>query len=284
MAAPYTGESTDPHVSGLVGSNASTGIGVLGQSAQGAGVNGISQGGGDGTGVWGDCQNGRGVVGVSNAGAGVWGEAAQARGVVGVSRGDGAGVWGDCQNGRGVVGVSNAGTGVWGESASGVGVVGKGAHLAGRFEGDVEVTGDIRFTALQGDCAEEFDLAGPVRPEPGTVVVLGDDGAIAPSQQGYDRRVAGVVSGAGAYRPALVLDTRPSRGERLPIALLGKVYCLADAQYGPIGVGDLLTTSPTAGHAMKATDPLRAFGAVLGKALGPLVAGQELIPILVALQ
>jgi len=37
-------------------------------------------------------------------------------------------------------------------------------------------------------------------------------------------------------------------------------------------------------HAMKARDPARAFGAVLGKALRPLQAGTGLIPILVALQ
>jgi hypothetical protein len=35
---------------------------------------------------------------------------------------------------------------------------------------------------------------------------------------------------------------------------------------------------------MKATDPSRAFGATLGKALQPLGAGVGLIPILVALQ
>jgi hypothetical protein len=35
---------------------------------------------------------------------------------------------------------------------------------------------------------------------------------------------------------------------------------------------------------MKATDPGRAFGAVIGKALGPLQEGRGLIPILVALQ
>jgi len=49
-------------------------------------------------------------------------------------------------------------------------------------------------------------------------------------------------------------------------------------------VGDLLTTSPTPGHAMRADDPGRAFGAVLGKALRPLADGQGLVPILVALQ
>jgi hypothetical protein len=35
---------------------------------------------------------------------------------------------------------------------------------------------------------------------------------------------------------------------------------------------------------MKATDPLRAFGAVIGKALRPKKEGKGLIPILVALQ
>jgi hypothetical protein len=59
---------------------------------------------------------------------------------------------------------------------------------------------------------------------------------------------------------------------------------MADASESPIGVGDLLTTSQTAGHAMKATDPRRAFGAVLGKALGSLKEGHGLLPVLVALQ
>ena len=51
-----------------------------------------------------------------------------------------------------------------------------------------------------------------------------------------------------------------------------------------IEIGDLLTTSPTPGHAMKADDPLKAFGTVIGKALRPLAAGQGLLPILIALQ
>ena len=65
---------------------------------------------------------------------------------------------------------------------------------------------------------------------------------------------------------------------------VGKVYCRVDAQYAPIEVGDLLTTSPTPGHAMKASDPLKAFGSVIGKALRPLQSGQAMIPVLVALQ
>jgi hypothetical protein len=96
--------------------------------------------------------------------------------------------------------------------------------------------------------------------------------------------VAGVVSGAGEYRPALVLDRRESATERISVALVGKVYCKVDADYGPIEVGDLLTTSKRPGFAMKAGDRVRAFGAVIGKALAPLQNGQGSIPILVALQ
>jgi hypothetical protein len=65
---------------------------------------------------------------------------------------------------------------------------------------------------------------------------------------------------------------------------MGKVYCRVDAQYSPIEVGDLLTTSPTPGHAMKAVDAIKAFGAVIGKALKPLDRGVDMIPILVTLQ
>jgi hypothetical protein len=132
------------------------------------------------------------------------------------------------------------------------------------------------------DCAEEFDcLDGPV--EPGSVVELADDGSLRQSSEPYSKRVAGVVSGAGDYRPGVVLDRRPDGRDRVPIALVGKVYCKVDATEYPVEVGDLLTTSAIAGHAMKATDAGRAFGAVIGKALSPLSGGSGLIPVLVGL-
>ena len=49
-------------------------------------------------------------------------------------------------------------------------------------------------------------------------------------------------------------------------------------------MGDLLTTSPTAGHAMRAEDAACAFGAVIGKALGGHESGLGLVPVLVAMQ
>jgi hypothetical protein len=147
---------------------------------------------------------------------------------------------------------------------------------------DVEVGGDIRLA--NADCAEDFTIGSDASVEPGTVMVLGEEGALFPSYRAYDKRVAGVVSGAGDYKPGIVLDKQESDNIRQPIALLGKAYCKVDAGHGAIEIGDLLTTSPTPGHAMKADDPLKAFGTVIGKALRPLAAGQGLIPILIALQ
>ena len=115
-------------------------------------------------------------------------------------------------------------------------------------------------------------------------MVLDQDGALHQSQQAYDKRVAGVISGAGDYKSGLILDRRQSQDNRVPVALVGKVYCKVDAQYAPIEAGDLLTTSPTLGHAMKADDPFKAFGSVIGRALRSLETGQGLIPILIALQ
>jgi len=65
---------------------------------------------------------------------------------------------------------------------------------------------------------------------------------------------------------------------------MGKVYCKVDASDVAVAIGDLLTTSSTPGHAMKAADQRRAFGAVIGKALQPCIGVRGLIPILVTLQ
>ena len=141
------------------------------------------------------------------------------------------------------------------------------------------VDGDIWIA--NADCAEDFEADAAI--EPGSVVVLSGDEGLEPCTQPYDTRVAGVVSGAGANRPGLVLDRHPGRAGRLPVALVGKVYCRVDASEAPVRVGDLLTTGSRSGHAVRATDPQRAFGAVLGKALASLSGGCGLIPILVAL-
>lgn len=197
---------------------------------------------------------------------------------------------------------NGGGFGLWASSPSqgGIGVYGTGAQYAGLFVGTLQVNGAAYVTGTlsasdvwlpAADCAEEFDIEAACEAEPGTVMVLNDNECLQPSDHSYDPRVAGVISGAGEYSPAIVLDRRdpsstrmPIANTRMPIALVGKVYCKVDAGYGAIRVGDLLTTSPTAGHAMKATEPSRAFGAVIGKALRAFATGQGLIPVLIALQ
>jgi hypothetical protein len=63
------------------------------------------------------------------------------------------------------------------------------------------------------------------------------------------------------------------------------VYCLVDATDAAIEPGDLLTTSATAGHAMKAIDSDRSHGAVIGKAMTALPRGEKgLVLVLVNLQ
>jgi hypothetical protein len=142
--------------------------------------------------------------------------------------------------------------------------------------------GDIILS--NADAAEDFELAAGAEATPGTVMVLAGDGAVQPCTTAYDRKVIGVVAGAGAYRPAIVLDRRPGNdARRAPISVMGKVACRADAAYGAIEVGDLLTSSPTAGAAMRAADAAQAFGAVIGKALTPLREGAGLVDMVIGL-
>ena len=289
-----------PNASGVFGANNNGGVGVAGSSGKGVGVKGNSDtgvaidgfsGGGDGivgatgssakNGIIGrvDATNpspggpvGNGIFGFSmvpNA-SGVFG--ANNNGGVGVSGNGKTGVFGFSQDFIGVSGISNTNTGIFGRG-----------RIAGRFEGDVEVTGDVRL--LDGhDCAEEFDVSSIDIIEPGTVMVMNQEGNLQESYQGYDKRVAGIVCGAGNYKPGIILGKGDPTRNRTSISLIGRTYCKVDANYSPIEVGDLLTTSATKGHAMKAADSSKAFGAVIGKALQPLIGQKGLIPVLVALQ
>jgi hypothetical protein len=131
-------------------------------------------------------------------------------------------------------------------------------------------------------------------------VATGDILVIDPSQPGWmrlareeaDTRVFGVVSATagvvlGAVPPAAGADAGSSQGlaeagSQVAVALSGIVLCKVDAAYGGIEAGDLLITSPTAGHAMRAATP--QAGTVVGKALEPLAAGTGTIRILVTLR
>jgi hypothetical protein len=280
MSNPYTADASGSETA-LTGI-ADTGTGVIGNSKTSHGVHGTNgqESGGKpafGSGVWGDSANGYGVFGSSKT----------AEGVYGVTTGKHSGVRGI--NGTPSGAAPAAGCGVWGDSETGYGVYGTSkAGTAGYFAGNLTVTGsitasDVQFSGM--DCAEDFDTADEQELEPGTVVIFQDGEAIKPSDSPYNKRVAGVVSGAGAYRPGIILGrSGPRLVGKAPVALFGRVYCKVDATDAPITAGDLLTTSLFLGHAMKAQDQTRAFGAIIGKALEPLESGRGLIPILVSLQ
>jgi hypothetical protein len=134
---------------------------------------------------------------------------------------------------------------------------------------------------MGADLAEEF--SSPTTVEAGSVLVATGPDVVAVSETAHDRRVVGVASGAGDLKPALRLGARPG-APRVPVSLVGRVYCKADADRGAIALGDLLTTSDTPGHAMRVDDPAAAAGAIVGKALAPLDSGRGLIPVVLTLQ
>ncbi|HKW29350.1 MAG TPA: hypothetical protein VJT54_08450 [Verrucomicrobiae bacterium] len=135
------------------------------------------------------------------------------------------------------------------------------------------------------DLAEPFKMGGQKIPQ-GAVVVIDEErpGQVKMSNTAYDTHVAGVVSGANGINPGIALHQAGTLEGDQNVALTGRVYVLADASRGAIRPGDLLTTSDTPGHAMKATDHARAPGAILGKAMTGLSAGKGMVLVLVTLQ
>jgi hypothetical protein len=134
------------------------------------------------------------------------------------------------------------------------------------------------------DVAEYMPVIGDV--SPGTVLIIGADGRLAPSMISYDTRVAGIVS----TEPGVSLGAKEegNPGEAL-IAVAGRVPCKVDASYRAIHPGDVLTTSSTPGYAMKA-EPVDIAGVeiykpstVLGKSLGTLETGTGMIEVIVTL-
>jgi hypothetical protein len=109
-------------------------------------------------------------------------------------------------------------------------------------------------------------------------VELGDLLALDPDRPGSLRRAASLadpsVIGIAAAEPV------ESEGVfQVPVLGAGFATVKADASYGAVLAGDLLTSSLTPGHAMVAIDALP--GTVIGKALEPLDSGTGLVRVLV---
>ena len=124
------------------------------------------------------------------------------------------------------------------------------------------------------DYAEGFDVTEENDIEAGMVLVIDSDnpGKLTVSRSAYDSKVAGIVAGANGMGSGVRLGVGQFDHD---VALAGRVYCKVDATQTAVQAGDLLTTSGTAGYAMKATDYDRARGAILGKAMQRLELGQK---------
>jgi hypothetical protein len=268
---------------GVIGKNSSPdGFGVYGSSEPiGTGVRGVALAG---SGVWGSSVDWVGTYGYSEKYQGVLGQSGVGAGVVGVS-----------DSWIGTYGESDTYVGVWGQSVDSTGVRafsrnGMGLHassetgLAARFDG--RASADILEITGGSDLAERFEVSGGAAVAPGTVMVIDPDnpGHLTPAATAYDRKVAGVVSGAGDVETGLVLHQAGVLEGETVVAIAGRVYVRAEAISGPITPGDLLTTSDRPGYAMAATDHDRAQGAVIGKAMTGLDGGTGLVLVLINLQ
>lgn len=154
---------------------------------------------------------------------------------------------------------------------------------------DFRVTNDGTAYADGGwqgaaDFAELMTTEGsPEVYEPGDVLVISVEGdrSAALSSKPYSTLVLGIYS----TDPGFVGSLNPmeeDRGDEIPVAIVGIVPCKVSAENGSVHRGDLLVTSSTPGHAMRAEDA--PAGTILGKALEPLEEGTGLIQVLVTLQ
>lgn len=141
----------------------------------------------------------------------------------------------------------------------------------------VEITGGL-------DLAEHFEVAEGAKP--GLLVAIDPrrPGKLAIARGAYNRKVAGVISGANQLAAGMVLTNPSGTKDSMPIALSGRVWVYCDARQHSITPGDLLTTAHLPGHAMKVADSARAQGAIIGKAMTGLKSRRGLVLVLVTLQ
>ena len=161
----------------------------------------------------------------------------------------------------------------------------KSGGLVFRVLNDGQVVTPVLQITGGADLVESFDTHDE-RSEPGTVLVIDEHapGRLESSTYAYDAKVAGVVSGANGVRPGIHMGQEGTLDGATPVAMAGRVYVKCSTENGAIRPGDLLTTAAMAGHAMRATDPARSNGAIIGKAMSSLDHGDGLVLVLVNLQ
>jgi len=272
LQAYSKGSSTNPGIFGCVATSSSAcdpyrddnAAGVMGYSQRDFGVYGVGGSGADG-GVYAEANM---VLGV-----GVWAE----------NNGNGMAIYGETSstgtllptlylvqknsNGNFVVGANGlGGTRYWRVDRTGKGFFNGGTQTGG------------------ADFAEQIPVAGKESDyEPGDVLVISAsaDKTVERTAKPYDTAVIGVYSTKPAVLAGAPDSDDPLKG--IPVAITGIVPCKASAENGSIQRGDLLVTSSTPGHAMRAgANPPQ--GTVLGKAMQSLDSGTGTILVLVTLQ
>jgi hypothetical protein len=264
---------------GVLGTNLGGNIGVKGESSN-IGVLGETSGSGTAVGIGGMAQN-------ANCSAGLFGC---------------WGVNGKSAKGNGVGGFTSTGIGLYGYSdGSGTALLVEGqvsgdlirgyhgplfSNLRFRVTNDGEVYADGNYHTPAADMAEMLPAQDGL--EAGDVLVIGADGKLARCSQAAQSSLAGVYS----TKPGFVGgsgDEADLTG-KVPLAVVGVAPVKVSAENGAIQPGDLLTTSATPGHAMKAS-PISVggvtfypSGVILGKALEGLAQGTGVIQVLIILQ
>ncbi|HXM21768.1 MAG TPA: hypothetical protein VN948_10940 [Terriglobales bacterium] len=121
--------------------------------------------------------------------------------------------------------------------------------------------------------------------EPGDVLVMANSGAgVEKTNEHYSPRVIGIFSTRPGFVGADKNGVNRVDKNDVPVAITGIVPAKVSAENGAVRVGDLLVTASTPGYAMKATDHKRMAGAIVGKALEPLLQGTGVIRVLVTMQ
>lgn len=135
----------------------------------------------------------------------------------------------------------------------------------------------LRFNsnnAIARDVAEIFEATEDI--EYGDLVMIMDqEQKIAVARSPHNKKVIGISSMA----PAIILqgqklqlsngDYQFKKGQQVPLALKGRVFCKVTNENGAIVPGDLLTLSSTPGHAMKLADKNSVGTSIVAKALEP---------------
>ena len=127
-----------------------------------------------------------------------------------------------------------------------------GTTFAVQTNGDVYAQGTMSCAVLTirggADVAEPFQMEEE-KIDKGAVVVIDEahPGRLKRTNRAYDRRVAGIVSGANGVNPGISLHQEGVVEGGQNVALSGRVYVQAETSNGFIEPGDLLTTSDKPG-------------------------------------